>query len=109
MKSRELRHRVTIQRPTLAQDTQSGDITQGWEDVVSVWAQISPVSTREFIAAQAAQSKVTTRIKIRYRMGIDASMRVLHLDKVYQIEGVLPDADSGLDYLTLACGEGVRA
>ena len=35
-------------------------------------------------------------------------MRVVHGSKVYNIAGVLPDAGSGREYLTLACSEGVN-
>ncbi|HEM0058926.1 TPA: head-tail adaptor protein, partial [Escherichia coli] len=34
--------------------------------------------------------------------------RVLFRGKLYSIEGILPDPDSGLEYLTLACSEGVK-
>jgi head-tail adaptor len=53
------------------------------------------------------QSQVSARITIRQRSGITAAMRVVHGSKVYQIEGVLPDKESGLEYLTLPCSEGV--
>jgi SPP1 family predicted phage head-tail adaptor len=75
-----------------------------------VWASIEALSAREFIAAQAEDSKVNTRITIRYRSGINAKMRLYHeaKDVYYNIEGVLSDKDSGLEYLTLPCSSGLR-
>lgn len=108
MKSRDLRHRITIQRPVSTQDTTTGNLTTSWQDVAEVWAQISPLSVKEFIAAQGAQSKVAARIKIKYRADIDASMRALHGAREYYIEGVLSDPDSLQEYLTLAVSEGPR-
>lgn len=108
MEAGKLRHRITIQRPIRTQNPVSGTITQAWEDVATVWASIEALSAREFIAAQAVQSKVAARVVIRYREGIDASMRILHKGKIYNIEGVLPDPKSGREYLTLPCSEGVN-
>lgn len=107
MRAGQLRHPITIQRPKYAQDQATGEMTPSWVEVASTWAAIEPLSAREFIAASATQSAVSARIVIRYRAGVDATMRILHLDKIYNIEGVLADKDSGRDYLTLPCSEGV--
>lgn len=111
-----LRHKITIQRLEDVEDSagevqdSNGDPVQEWVDVATVWAAIEPVSGREFIAAQAEQSKVIARIVIRYRNDIDAAMRLFHAYKqlYYNIEAVLPDKESGLEYLTLLVSEGVR-
>ncbi len=73
-----------------------------------VWAGIEPLSARDFIAAQAVQSEVTARIVIRYREGVTAAMRIKHAGRLYTIHGVLPDAKSGREYLTLPVSEGVN-
>lgn len=103
----KLRHRITIQAKGMTQDPVTGEMVEGWSDMVSVWASVEPLSAREFIAAQANQSEITARIVIRYRPGILPTMRILHRGKVYAIQGVLPDADSGLEYITLPVSEGV--
>ena len=108
MRSGKLRHQVTIHRPDYTQDPVTGEMTPSWIEVTKTWASVEPLSTREFIAAAANQSKVSVRILIRYRAGIDATMRILHRDKIYNIEGVLADRVSGLEYLTLPCSEGVN-
>lgn len=103
-----LRHRIRIERPGYTQDPVTGEMTQGWELVADkVPAAIEPLSAREFIAAQAVQSAVTARIVIRRRDGVDATMRIIHRGKIYNIHGVLPDPKSGLEYVTLPCSEGV--
>ena len=35
-------------------------------------------------------------------------MRIVHRGKYYNIHGVIPDAESGIEHLTLAVGEGVN-
>lgn len=108
MRAGKLRHKVKIQAPGLTQDPVSGEMLPGWTDFASVWASIEPLSARDFIAAQANQSEITARIVIRYRPGILPTMRILHRGKVYAIQGVLPDAKSGLEYLTIPVSEGVK-
>lgn len=104
----KLRHRLTIQRQSQTQNTTTGEITVAWVDVATVWGAIEPLSAREFIAANAQQSQVTAKLVIRYRSDVDATMRAVHGSKLYNIEGVLPDKDSGLEYMTLPCSEGVN-
>ena len=104
-----LRHRVSIEELVTTQDT-DGATVEDWIPAFDhlMPAEITPVSGREFLAAQAAQSAVATRIKVRYHPRIQATtMRVRHRDTLYNIEAVLPDADSGIRYLTLLCTAGV--
>lgn len=112
MHAGKLRHRVQFQRQVQGQDPVSGAVVQVWQDWPApgqkLWARIEPLSARDFIAAKAAQSEVTARIVVRYRAGIVATMRAMYRDKVYSIHGVLPDPDSGREYLTLPVSEGVR-
>jgi SPP1 family predicted phage head-tail adaptor len=105
-----LRHRIDIQQKQTAQDPMTGEQTESW---VTLWdkvpAAIETLSAREFIAAQAVQSEIKARIVIRYRAGLDATMRILHGSKIYNPAAFLPDMDSGLSYLTIPCSEGVNA
>lgn len=103
-----LRHRISIQRPVNTQDS-NGDMVLDWEDVATdIAAAIEPLSVREFIASQSMQSQITARIVIRYRDGLNATMRILHGSRVYNPQGWLADADSGLEYLTAPCSAGAN-
>lgn len=102
-----LRHKVELQEKTTAQDPITGALVQTWTTIANVWADIAPLSGREFIAASAEQSEVRAKIVIRYRE-VNAAMRVLHRGMYYNIHAVLPDADSGREHITLMVGEGVR-
>lgn len=116
-----LRHRVRIEEKRYLldsngdawQDPQTGATRQEWTLVDEVWAAIEPMSAREFVQSQAMQSQVTTRIVIRYRDGMHAAMRLVHVrtgrpDVVYNPAAFLADKDSGLDYLTAPCSQGVN-
>jgi|SRR5690625_144321 len=106
--SGKLRHKVALQKQIRTQDPVTGAMKTTWQTVAAVWASVEPLSAREFIAAQAAQSAVSARIVIRHRSDVDATMRILHRGRIYNIEGVLADPRSGREYLTLPCSEGVN-
>ena len=108
MQAGKLRHRVQLQQKEQTQNPQTGAMVDTWNTVATVWASVEPLSAREFIAAGASQSSVTTRITIRYREGVTAKMRALYRGQIYNITGVLPDPESGREYLTLPCSEGVN-
>lgn len=66
-----------------------GAFVTTWQDIATVWAEIKPISGREYFSAQQVQSEVTTQIWIRYRDGIEPTMRVAHKGKLYEIVSVL--------------------
>jgi SPP1 family predicted phage head-tail adaptor len=78
-----------------------------WTDVATVWASVEDLTGREYQAAQATQNPVQTRIRIRYRAGIVASMRALYGNVIYNIEAVL-DRDGGRVELQLMCTKGLN-
>ena len=96
-----LRHRVTIEQKTAGADAW-GQPVETWETVAIVPAEVWPLSGREYIAAQAEQAGVTTRITIRYQAGIEPAMRITHDGKTYNIKAVLPDP-TARRHLTLMC------
>lgn len=104
-----LKHRIEIQAAA-EQRNSAGAVTYVWTKIANGddWARIRPLSVRSFIAAAAAQSKVSVEIAIRYRPDVNAKMRVVCGSQIYNIEGVLPDADSGREYLTFAASLGVN-
>lgn len=106
MRAGKLRHQIRIEQPANAQDAVTGEMVPGWTLFATVMADIQPLSVRDSIAAKAVQSEVAARIVIRYRAGILPSMRISYRSQNYKIEGVLPDAKSGLEYLTLAVSAG---
>lgn len=108
MEFAKLRHRITIQRRTSVQSPTTGAMEYTWNNVADVYASVVSSSVRDFIAAQAENVKVTARITIRYLEDIQEKDRILFRGKIYSIEGILPDPDSGLEYLTLPCSEGVK-
>lgn len=105
----DLRHKVLLQaKIDQTQDPDTGEIPYTWTTIAEPWAQMVPMSGREFLAAAAEQSEVRGRIVIRYRGEVDASMRIVYRGRYYNILAVLLDAESGKEHLTLMVAEGVR-
>lgn len=108
MRIGKLRHRVEIQQQQHTQDPQNGEMVETWVALATVWASIEPLSVRDFVASNANQSEVTARIVIRHRDDVDSTCRAVYRGKVYNVVGVMTDAKSGVEYLTLAVNEGVN-
>lgn len=103
----DLRHRVLIQKQVTTRDD-DGVSHATWIDVATVWASVEPLSAREFIQSGQQQAAITARVVIRYRDDVQASMRIIHRGQPLNIQGVLADKVSGLEYLTLPVSAGVN-
>lgn len=101
MQAGRLNRRCTLQAPGTATD-ELGQPIPGWTDVALVWASIRHLSGVEAIKADAVTSTVKASIRIRYRTGLNAGMRVVHGAQVYSIEAVMPDV-GGRKYVDLIC------
>jgi SPP1 family predicted phage head-tail adaptor len=105
-----LRHRLTLLTESAGvRDPDTGAVGPGagWTPLAAdIPAEFTPLSVREFVAAQAGQAQVVARARIRYRAGLTAALRVLYRDQLYTVEGPpLPDPESGREYLTLALSQ----
>lgn len=117
----KLRHRIRIDRfadnldsnGDVIQDPNTGEVSRSWQAVDTVWAAIEPLSAREFIQSAATQAELVAKIVMRFRTDVDATNRLVHLvngvpGKIYNPAAPLADKESGLEYLTLPCSEGVN-
>jgi len=104
-----LRHRITVEQLVVEHDS-NGATVETWSDAFGrmLSAEILPLSGRELMAAQAVQSQVNTRIRLRHRPGLAAAMRAVHRGTVYDIQAVVPDPGSGTGWVTLMCASGVN-
>lgn len=112
MRSGKLRHRIDVQAFTATTNDDTGITSEAWATIIGVGeplipAEIVPLSGREFVAAQAVQAGVTTRITIRWKDGIAPSMRVLHDGLIYNVKAVLPDPTLRR-HITLMCEQGIN-
>lgn len=106
MQAGNLNRKVTIQTPNTAKDEYNEPVG-GWLDVASVWADIKMLSGLETVKANADVSVVKASIRIRYRTGITAGMRVLCDGLAYDIRAVMPDV-AGRVFTDLAVEQGAN-
>lgn len=79
-----------------------GQPIEAWTPYAAVWAAVEPLNGREFIAAQAVQSEITIRVRLRYRQEVLPADRVGHDGKFYDITAVI-NPKSGNVELVLMC------
>lgn len=101
MKAGQLDQRVTVERFTSTED-ELGQPIETWAPLFTCWAAVEPLTGREYLAAQAAVSEVTARIRMRFRPWMTAQDRVIHEGTVYQIQSVI-DVRSENRELHLMC------
>lgn len=111
----ELNKRVTLQHLVAASPDQfaSGEPDMVWANLLDppeVYAAVEPLpagNATESMSADQLQFKSNVRVTIRYRDGIDRTMRVLFKGKIYNI-GEVTNVKEGGVYLELMCTEGVN-
>ena len=91
MRAALLRHRIVIQEMSQVSDSM-GSFTTTWNDVVTTWAAIWPVSAKEHITAAKTEMETTHKIRIRYYTGLDSAMRINFGDRYFKIQSIInPD------------------
>jgi SPP1 family predicted phage head-tail adaptor len=103
MEAGKLRHRVTIQTATSAQDA-TGYPVKTWGTLATVWAMVLPLQGRELVAAQQAQSESTVHIRTRYLSGVTTKDRILFGTRVYEINGIVNPGERNIE-LQFLCKE----
>lgn len=98
-----MRHRITFQQPIKTPDGHKGH-TVAWQDMVTVWASVEPLSGREYFYSHQIKAELTHRVKTRYREDITVKMRIKHRDRVLEIESII-DKKEKHEELEILCRE----
>lgn len=90
MRAGELNRRIQLQSVTRTQDG-FGQMSESWSTVATVWASIEPLVGREFYEARQINDKTWVKFRIRYRSGLDTSMRIVDPETslVYDIRSIV--------------------
>lgn len=105
MNAGKMRHRITFLRPATEKDILGGYEGE-WVATCTTWAQISPISGREYLS-QVRESTVSHKIYCRYRPGITPQLRVQYGKRIFRILSVINWEEKG-EGLTLMCEEHVH-
>jgi SPP1 family predicted phage head-tail adaptor len=111
MRAGDLRRRVTFQSRSMAADTY-GAQSPVWTDVASVWAEVSPLSGRELMAAQSINVEISHMVTIRFQQQFAgpkavAAMRIVYGDRIFNIHSSI-DPDERRKSIQLTCSEGLN-
>lgn len=101
--------KIILQSPSGTRNA-IGERVTTWTNVATVWAEISPLSVRDLLAAGQMQSEVTHRVRVRYGASIaaiDSSWRVLYGSRALTISGVRNINEASREF-ELLCHEGLR-
>lgn len=102
-----LRHRVSIQELVEVQDTTTGAVTRGWEDVyTNVPAEVLTGPGKEFVQSGATQGEITARINMRWFDGLTQKHRIVWDTKIFNIVSIETDMTGRQEY-RLKCSSGV--
>ena len=99
----EMRHRLTFQKPEKTPDGYKGH-TVKWLDVVTVWASIEPLSSREYFYAHQIKNEVSHRARTRFRTDVAPEMRIKHGERIFAIESII-DLEERHQFLEILCRE----
>lgn len=88
MQAGKLRHRLAIQQKSVTRDDHGGEVVS-WTAFATVWGEYRPLRGREYEAMRAAQAEITVRFVIRYLVGVNPAMRIVHDDVPHDIIEVI--------------------
>jgi len=102
----KLTQRIVLQACVVTKGA-SGGVVKGWQEVAQVWTAVRHLSGNERRATGAGGqvAEARTEFTIRHRAGVNAQMRVLYGDAVYNIRHV-NDFMARREFLILTCDAG---
>ncbi len=100
----KLRHRITIQSPTIARSDRGAEVLT-WADTATIYADIRTVGGQEqVIANQLETATLLHTITIRYQTGLTSKQRIKWGTRYFAIEAII-ERDNRLRMLDLSCRE----
>lgn len=90
--ARKYDKRITIQEFATTVD-EEGIATREWVDLITLWAFSKSMSSRwkEYFQAGGHNAERMTQFELRYREGIDTSMRIMFKGNLFEIVSVSED------------------
>lgn len=103
MRAGRMRHRVSVLRKTIANDTDGGHV-EAWSEICRRWAGVESLRGREYFEAGQARGEVDVRVVMRGDIEIRVADRIKHRTRLFDVQTVLDKSGIGRD-LELMCKE----
>lgn len=81
-----------------------GAAIETWATKATLWADIAPLNSREYWAAQQVQSEVTNKVTMRYFSGLRPDWRIKFGSRLFDIRSVI-NVDERNEQHILLCKE----
>ncbi len=85
--SRNLRHRVTLEKKILTADN-GGGYSASWEQIAVLWAEIQRIKGGEGQIYGKVNASATHLFRLRYRSDITAEMRLCYDNRIFNIRAI---------------------
>jgi SPP1 family predicted phage head-tail adaptor len=99
----ELRDQLALEQPIRSAETGGGAIIT-WSVVSQVWAKVVPTTGGEKVVADGVRERITHEVLIRYRPGVNATMRLSGEGRTFEIKAAF-DIEERKRWLRLLCEE----
>ncbi len=96
MKLGKMRYRIIIESPVNIAD-EDGFNQETFTEFATVWADITPVSSKEYFGSNQTLEEATSKIYIRHIPGINTLMRIRCRSRLFDIISVLTDDRLGMN------------
>lgn len=84
----KLRNKIVIQQNTPSTDS-FGERDASWSTFATVWADIKPLTSREYWDAVQVNAESTLKFVIRYLSGVTPKMRISWDSRIFNIESII--------------------
>ena len=98
-----LRHKIIIQEQT-DEKNEYGERLDVWDNVLTTFAGINPLTGKEFFTGEKFNSEVTHKIIMRYTPVIKPYMRIKYGDRIFSIISIINYQERNAE-LTVMCKE----
>lgn len=105
MRAGQLRHRVTIQAPSITKNERGAEVPS-WVDVATVYADVRTPNGRERTANEQVVANLTHIVTMRYRADVLPTHRLKWGTRVFSLIAA-PDPDNRRKTLVCQCQETV--
>ena len=101
MKTGRLRDRLTIRTYTASIGT-NGENTRSYTTFATVFAEILPVSGKEYLINDRVQGEISHKITIRYLSGLLPKMNGVCGSRTFEFVAILPDRKNADSIIIMA-------
>jgi SPP1 family predicted phage head-tail adaptor len=102
----DLRHRVTLQSPTVTQND-LGEDTTTWPEAGTFWAAVNPLSGNELFRAKQVNAEVTHEIEMRWTPLVTPANRIKFGTRIFEILSAI-NVEERNKKLLLSCKEHIN-